>query len=290
MPYGKKSTKRGRRGRARGRKSAAKRGLSKVEREQVRNIVHGQAELKERSLDIIGHNCAIAGPSHITGNLPYKPNVVRIGGFNYLGSNNDAIDGRYLNMRSIKMRLLFTLHAPSPTTLPNLNGPRRVLWWVVTLKNSRIGVHSNVNVNTMLGSDDNDFDSFFKRTPKTFGNFQGDRYDELDPINTDVFTCHSKGKFTIGYSERPVGSSHSEHSQDYGRVPYMKDLYIPIPKFMFGKTALVPDAHYESVGDHTNKKCFLVMTTIPLTSSGDDRAEVSGIKFDARVECKFTDI
>lgn len=289
MPYGKKSTKRGRGGRGSGRKRAPKRGLSKVERQQVRNIVHGQAEVRERVIDTVGQSVPIAG---ITGIAPallkYQPLVYAIGGFNMPpGGDNDHITGTVLNMRSIRLRMLFTLESPhSIVNLPNIQGPRRVLWWVVTLKNNRIPNHSNVNVVHNLGSDTNDFDTFFKRSPTTYGFFQGDRYDELDPINTDVYTCHSKGKFTIGYSENPTTGAKS----NYGRVPYMKDLYVPIPKFMFGKTSLVPDSDTETAYNHTNKKCFLVMTTIPLGSAGRDViSEESGIKFDSRLEYKYTD-
>ena len=289
MPYGKKSTKRGRGGRASGRKRAPKRGLSKVERQQVRNIVHGQAELREHSVDLIQQVVPIAGPSGILGVGTFKPLVIPIGGLGAPGLWNDHIIGRQLNMRSIRMRMLFTLQNPDALTLPNLNGPRRVLWWVVTLKRARIWNHNQINVDTDLGSDDNDFENFFKRTPISYGNFQGDRYDELDPINTEVFTCHSKGKFTIGYSDKPLGSG-SGYNADYGKVPYSKDLYVPIPKFMFGKTTLVPDTDLEVNTDHTNKKCWLVMTTIPLTNTPDTRHEDSGILFDSRTEYKFTDI
>jgi len=288
MPYGKKFTKRGRGGRGSGRKRAGKRGLSKVEREQVRNIVHGQAEHRENCVDLVNQDVPIAGPSGILGVGNLKPYVMRIGGLGAAGVYNDHVVGRQLNMRSIKLRILFTLSHPSGTTLPNLNGPRRVLWWVVTLKN-RIGHHSNVTVNTNLGSDDNDFENFFKRSPIEYGNFNGDRYDELDPVNTEVFTCHSKGKFTIGYSQNPQIYS-GYNSADYGKVPYMKDLYVPIPKFMFGKTTMVPDTNYELNTDHTNKRCFLLMTTIPLANLTDERGEPSGVKFDSRLEYKFTDI
>ena len=136
MAYGKKHTKRRGGGGNRRRKGRAKSVLSKTAKAEVKRIVHGQAETKHKSFDQRDVSLRTAHfTTSVLGNTYYAPTVRRIGGITMgIGDNDYTRDGNEVSMRSINFRVWFSLRSPTSTNLPNLAGPRRVLWWVVSLK------------------------------------------------------------------------------------------------------------------------------------------------------------
>lgn len=312
MPYGKKSRKRGNRRRSNARKSSGKRGLSKIERAQVRNIVHGQSEMFNKTFEGEDQALLMAGTGpDATGlsTVRYNPTIIRLGGISIAqGDNRNDRSGNEVNMRSINVRLFFNLAIPDYENMPNLEGPRRVLWWVVSLKNRNTARHSNIYTGSELGGDasdfplfptagSDDFESFFFDGERNVRGFSGGKFDELDPINTDVWTKHSSGKFDIGYSQNPNSSfgagapSPSKFLQDYGKVAYRKDLRVPVPKFMLGKTRFQQEAYSDTTSvDRTDKVCYFICTSIPLTQHPNVYSEASGIVYDHRIQYRYTDM
>lgn len=292
------------------RKGGAKGVLSKTAKAEVKRIVHGEAETKHKSFDQRNSSLRTAYfTTSVLGNTYYAPTVRRIGGLTMaVGDTDYDRDGNEINMRSINFRVWFSLQNPVSAVTPNLSGPRRVLWWVVSLKP---GIphpfHQTLSDSNDLGSstDSNDFANFFNNSKTgalgSTRHFDGSKYDEYDSVNTEVFTVHSRGKFDIGYSERPLfpdgtegaipGTGTVYKNQSFGNVPYKKDLRVPIPKFMLGKTKFVDkDQAQLPATAVSNKYCWWVCTSYPLTNITQDFNEVSGVLFDTRMEYKWTDI
>jgi len=319
MPYGKKSAKRRRGSAGRRRKGTGKRGLSKAAKKQVESIVHGQAEKFSRQVELRAQNLFTARTIASSGALYFAPpSVIPVGGIALPKGDYDYMRrGEEINMRSIRVRIWFSLRAPDSTVLPNLNGPRKVLWWVVSdkkhlpLEDRWLGGpidagSPNAAPHYCIQGTNADFSKFFA-VPHRSGildqsaqpnsdtrHFEGDRYDAVDPVNRELFTVHSKGSFTIGYSQRPMTATENlaYATEDFGKVPYSKDLVVSIPKMMLGKTEFLQASNlgHSTTDDKTNKKCWIVMTSYPLTSYADNPSEQSGILYDYRVKYEWTDM
>ena len=332
MPYGKKRTKRRRNTAGRRRKSNVKRGLSSKAKEEVIKLVHGEAEKSCRTVEARDENLLTGATKLVSGVYKFAPpSVIKIGALQmFHGDGNYERRGEEINMRSIKLRMWFKVRTTSQADpgsgsseyFTNLVGPRRVLWWVVSYKPNTMDVPAHPgNIKTAVGvnfvqGENSDFTKFFRvcrREGERPGeldpsaavagvvrNFEGDFYDAVDSVNRDLFTVHHNGHFDIGYSSSPTfmgGSGFASDDQrfwqkDYGRVPYRKDITIPMPKFMLGKTTF-QSAYYTApndTADTTDKSCFVVMTSVPLTTEKDNNLVHSGIEYDYRCQYHWTDM
>lgn len=191
MAYGKKRGRSSSSRRKSNRKKRVQRGLSRTEKKEVHRIIAGEAELKKVDSEYI-----LQTPRAVSTVIDLYKYVIQ-------GVQADERIGDEITVKRADIRFKFYIPLNRfemggvPGTARDIDEcPSMFRWFVCSIKNN---VQNPIPATTTTGLA-YEFPQFFKVGESTF-EMDNNMHSMYRDVNTDLYTVHSTGKFTLGLSQ-----------------------------------------------------------------------------------------